>query len=533
MLLIANNREDNTDDKIKYKMITYIKYKTRILLVAFLPVFSHAFATVKLPAIFSDHMVFQQKSKVTMWGWADPREKIIVTGSWSNKNVSAVTDTDGKWKLILNTPAAGGPYSVKIRGKNTIELKDVLIGEVWVCSGQSNMVFSLKASNKAKEEIAVANFENIRFFSVKRQYGQEEFKDAPGSVWLKTSPETAPSFSAVAYYFAKKIHQQLNVPVGIVYAAWGGTPAEAWAPFSTLKSDSVLYLPIKRWKEMYVTVGKDSMAYHLALDKWKAARKSGDSIKLKKPEEPATLISYNRPWRESSVLFNGMINPVIPYTIKGVLWYQGESNVSHANEYYHLFSSMIKGWREKWNIPNLPFYFAQIAPFNYSKMDAAAQLRDAQYQVMKNVSNTGMAITVDVGEMRDQHFNRKKEVGDRLALIALVKDYGYKKINYKGPEIKNVFIENGKTVLEFESSSELKSGDDTLKGFEIGYRTSSGDSTIFIKALATLEGNKVIVWNDKVKEPLEVRYAWLLAGEANLFDKEKLPAFPFKIKIKK
>ncbi|MGI8584307.1 MAG: sialate O-acetylesterase [Chitinophagaceae bacterium] len=502
-------------------------YKIKFLLQIFLmPAFMHAFSNVKLPAIFSDHMVFQQKSKVAMWGWADPREKIIVTGSWSNKNFSTITKSNGEWKVMVNTPAAGGPYSVKIRGQNTIELKDVLIGEVWVCSGQSNMVFSLNSSYKAKEEIAVADFENIRYFSVKRQYGREEFKDAPGSVWLKTSLETAPSFSAVAYYFAKKIHQQLNVPVGIVYAAWGGTPAEAWAPSSTLKSDSVLYLPIKRWKEMYVTVGKDSVAYRAALDKWNSARKSGDSIKLKKPEEPATVISYNRPWREPSVLFNGMINPVIPYTIKGVLWYQGESNVSYANEYYHLFSSMIKGWREKWNNLNLPFYFVQIAPFNYSKMDAAAQLRDAQYQVMKNISNTGMAVTVDVGEMKNQHFTRKKEVGERLALIALAKEYRYKKINYKGPEIKNAYVENGKVILEFESSFLLMA--DTLKGFEIGYRISSGDSTIFIKALATLEGNKVIVWNDKVKEPLEVRYAWLLAGEANLFDKEGLPAFPFR-----
>ena len=492
------------------------------------------FADVRLPAIFSDKMVLQQKSNVTVWGWADAGEKITITPSWRmEKSFNAKADASGNWKIIMPTPSAGGPYLLKIKGKNVIELKDVLVGEVWVCSGQSNMVFSLKSSKNAKAEIALANFPTIRYFSVKRQYGPQEFKDAPGSQWEKTSSETAGSFSAVAYYFAKKINQQLNVPVGIVYAAWGGTPAEAWAPSSTLKSDSALYMPVKRWKEMYVTVGKDSIAYHAALDKWNAARKSGDSIKLKKPVEPPTLISYNRPWRQPSVLFNGMINPVIPYTIKGVLWYQGESNVSYANEYYHQFSNMIKGWREKWNNKDLPFYFVQIAPFNYSKMDAAAKLRDAQYQVMKNIPHTGMAVTIDVGEMKDQHFTRKKEVGERLALIALAKDYGYKKINFKGPEIKNAISENGKTFLEFESSSTLKVGSDTLKGFEIGYRSSLGDSVLFVKANAKIDRNKIIVWNDEHKQPAEVRYAWLLAGEANLFNKEGLPAFPFRKKINK
>jgi sialate O-acetylesterase len=182
----------------------------------------HVFATVKLPAVFSNGMVLQQKSKVAIWGWAKSGEKVTVTTSWLKQAVSTTATANGKWKLLLNTSIAGGPYTIKVSGENVIELKDVLLGEVWVCSGQSNMVFSLKASYKAKEEIAKADFLNIRYFSVQRQYGPEEFEDAPDSKWQKTSPETAPSFSAVAYYFAKKIHRQLNVPIGIVYAAWGG-----------------------------------------------------------------------------------------------------------------------------------------------------------------------------------------------------------------------------------------------------------------------------------------------------------------------
>jgi sialate O-acetylesterase len=192
---------------------------------------------------------------------------------------------------------------------------------------------------------------------------------------------------------------------------------------------------------------------------------------------------------------------------------------------------MIKGWRDRWNDEKLPFYFVQIAPFNYSKMDEAAQLRDAQYLVSKNIPNTGMAVTVDLGDMKNQHFTRKKEVGERLALIALAKDYGDKKINFKGPEIKNAINEKGKAILEFETFSSLKTDSDSLKGFEIGYRASSNDSVVFVKAHAKLEGNKVIVWNNDHKEPVEVRYAWLLAGEANLFDKEGLPAFPFRIRL--
>jgi sialate O-acetylesterase len=393
------------------------------------------------------------------------------------------------------------------------------------------MVFSLKADANAKAEIPKADYPAIRYFSVKRQYGPQEFEDCEGSAWAKTSPETAPGFSAVAYYFAKKIHQQLHVPVGIVYAAWGGTPAEAWTPASALKSDAELNVYIERWKNMYLTVGKDSMAYQNALDSWEKTRKTGDSNKVKKPAEPATLVSFNRPWREPSVLFNGMINPVIPYAFKGILWYQGESNVSYADEYFHLFSSMINSWRERWNNQkDLPFYFVQIAPFGYSNMDAAARLREAQYQVMQQLPHTGMAVTVDVGEMKDQHFTHKKEVGDRLAMIAFANDYGDKKIVYKGPEIKNAFTENEKVILEYKSSALTFKGDG-LKGFEIGYAPLGTDSLQYVKADAKLEGAKVIVWNEKVRQPKEVRYAWLLAGEANLFDKEGLPAFPFRQKV--
>ena len=509
-----------------------ISFYILIMLIGAVHITANVFANVKLPAIFSDKMVLQQQSKVAVWGWADPGERIIIIGNWSAKSVSVTADASGNWKGWLQTPKAGGPYKVKITGNNSVELNDVLLGEVWVCSGQSNMVFSLKSSYNANEEIQKADYPNIRYFSVKRQYGMQEFKDAPGSAWEKTSSETAPSFSAVAYYFAKKIHKYLNVPVGIVYAAWGGTPAEAWTPKDVLLSDNSLSVYIDRWKKIHENVGKDSVEYHIALRRWEKNKIHPDSTKIKKPSEPQTLIYYKRPWREPGVLFNGMINPVIPYGIKGFLWYQGESNIGYANEYYHLSGAMINSWRSKWNSLNLPFYFVQLPAFGYNNLDAAARLRESQYQVTEKVPNTGMAVTLDVGNMKDIHPTRKKEVGERLALIALAKNYGAKKIIYKGPEYKKVYTEKGKVIIEFDTyDSALKMHGDTLKGFEIGYTLPNSDSMIYVHADAKIESNKVIVWNYKVKQPLEVRYAWLLIGEANLFNKEGLPAFPFRKKV--
>ena len=484
-----------------------------------------AIANIKLPAIFSDKMVLQQQAKVAFWGWAEPGEEISIRDSWSSKTTKTVTSKSGYWKTDLQTPKAGGPYTIIVTGRNTIELKDVLIGEVWVCSGQSNMVFSLKSDADAKTEIPKADYPTIRYFSVERQYGPEPFADCPGSTWKPTTPGVAPSFSAVAYYFAKKIHEQIKVPVGIIYAAWGGTPAEAWTPGDVLKNDPTLSAYFDRWKNIQEKVGTDSTKYFSDLNNWRK-----DSTSSKKPGEPQTYYYFKRPWREPGVLFNGMINPVIPYGIRGILWYQGESNVSYANEYFQLFSGMIKSWREKWNRPtDIPFYFVQIAPYGYNNLDAAAQLREAQSQVAKQIPNTGMAVTVDVGNIKDIHFTQKKKVGERLALIAMVRDYGLDRIVYEGPSCKKASVKNKEVVLDFGNASLSVDGTE-LNGFEIGYRSGGSDSLLFVKAKAKVQGNNVIVWSDAVAQPLEVRYAWLLAGEANLMNKEGLPAPPFRIK---
>jgi sialate O-acetylesterase len=519
--------------------------------LALLLVSSHASAHIKLPAIFSDHLILQQKTKAQFWGWADPGEKITLQAGWPAKAVTTQTDPSGKWTLQVQTPSAGGPFVLTIKGSNSdsVQLHDVLIGEVWLCSGQSNMVFSLKGAKNAKEEIAAADFPAIRYFSVTRQYASHDFDDSPGATWEKTTPKTAPGFSAVAYFFAKKIHRQMNVPVGIVYSAWGGTPAEAWTPAPAMEKDTILARYFTRWKYIQDNVGKDSAAWHEALAKWHQAHPGVDSADTKKtddqfapsgdskkPAEPQTHYYFVRPWREPGVLFNGMIQPVIPYSIKGVLWYQGESNVNYSDEYYRLMDAMIQSWRAHWGTSarpaNFPFYVVQISAFGYASLDNAARVREAEYEIMKKIPNTGTAVTADLGNMKDIHYTRKQEVGDRLARIALARDYGDKKLVYKGPEAKKAFAENGKVTIAFEpSAAALAAGDGMIKGFELGYPAPSGDSILYTSAAAKIEGDKIIVWNEKISNPVEVRYAWLLVGEANLFNKEGIPAFPFSIKI--
>jgi sialate O-acetylesterase len=488
-------------------------------------------AAIKLPSLFGNHMVLQQKSKVPIWGWASPGENISIEVSWQKNKVHTKTDASGHWKIELETPKAGGPYQININGENSIQLNDILIGEVWLCSGQSNMTFPLKYSDSAKQEIAKADFPAIRYFGVKHQYGEEPFNDCKGE-WQITSPQTAASFSAVAYYFAKKIHTQLDVPIGIVCSAWGGTPAEAWTPKEVLQKDDSLQFFLRRWKEIPQKVGADSIRYNLALQQWEEEKKSGNDTP--KPDKPRDFYYYSQPWCQPSALFNGMIHPLIPFCFKGILWYQGESNVSESNLYQNLFTSLIKSWRKRWEKEGtktqLPFYFVQIAPFGYGNLEAAAELRQAQYDVMKTVDNTGMAVTIDLGDMNNIHFTHKKEVGERLAFIALAKSYAYKNVIYKGPVCNKISKVNNKLELRFDQKL-FTIDEEKPQGFEIGYKDPSSDSMRFVKAQSIVKHNEVEVWNDTVKVPLVVRYAWLDAGEANLINQSKLPAYPFEKRV--
>lgn len=504
-------------------------HTTLILLVCTVLFFCYdGNAAVKLPALFGDHMVLQQKATVPMWGWGSPGEEISIEVSWQKNKIYTRVDQSGNWEIELQTPLAGGPHQIKLKGENFIEINDVLIGEVWLCSGQSNMTFPLKYSDSTKQEIAKADLPAIRYFGVKHQYGTEPFQDCKGE-WQITSPATAASFSAIAYYFAKRVYHDLNTPVGVVCSGWAGTPAEAWTPKPVLEKDDALNYFIQRWNEILKKVGADSVKYHLAVQHWEEQRKSRNTD-LSKPEEPRSYYYYSKPWCEPGALFNGMIHPLIPFYFKGVLWYQGESNVSESDLYQNLFTVLIRSWRKQWSDKNyqqvLPFYFVQIAPYGYGNLEAAAKLRQAQYEVMKTVEYTGMVVAIDVGDMKNIHFTHKKEVGDRLALMALAKSYGFKNLIYEGPGCTGISKLNNKLELRFNQPL-FTINNEKVRGFEIGYKNPDDDSIVFVHAEAVIQNNKAVVWNHQVTKPLFVRYAWLEAGEANLVNRSGLPAFPF------
>ena len=441
--------------------------------------------------LFSDHMVLQQKTKVNIWGWSSPGQKINISGSWG-KQASTSTAADGKWKVKLATPAAGGPYSITIRTtESNITIKDVLIGEVWLASGQSNMDIPLKGwppgdtiFNSA-QEISNAVYPKIRLMKVPFKISTTPL-DSAGGKWKVSSPETAGDFSAIAYFFARKLYQKLNVPIGIIQSSIGGTPVEAWTS-----------------KGFLTKVGD----FNKKID---AQEELPNSSKL----------NSNSP----TVLFNAMINPLIPYTIKGIIWYQGESNVGRAGQYKYLFPNLIKDWRDKWG-SELPFYYVQLAPYIYTAADQHEQsqkLRDAQRYALR-LPKTGMVSTLDIGYLKTAHPPHKQEVGERLARFAFKNQYGEKYLVASGPLYKKTTVSGTNLIIEFESiGSGLTASAKGLDNFEI-----AGTDKVYVKAEAKIVNNKVVVNNASVTAPLYVRYAWSDSSSGTLFNKEGLPAATF------
>lgn len=475
-------------------------------------------AEVTLPAVISDHMVLQRQSDVVLWGRTDQRKGVTVTTSWNNKKYRAKPDAQGKWNVFVSTPKAGGPFRITFDDGEKRVLEDILIGEVWLCSGQSNMEFKLTRSAGAKEEISRADYPNIRFFNLKRQFGNQPFADTPGSAWVPTTPGLAGSFSAIAYYFARKVHQQTGVPIGIISGSWGGTPAEAWVPPALLQNDPQIAVARQRWQEWVQDSAKDNQAYTAA--------------RTPKPAYPESLYMTTRPHREPGVLYNGLIHPIIPYTLRGFLWYQGESNIRWATEYEHLLTQMILGWRNAWNKEQkhklgLPFYQVQIAPFAYSNMHDASVVRQAQQNIAHHLEHAGLAVTADVGNMEDIHPLRKKEVGERLAFLALAKEYGFKEVVYSGPVYTHSTREGNKIRLHFEQvAGALQTAGGAVTGLEI---SDASRPAAFKEAQARIEGKTVLVWHDDVPEPHGVRYGWGdQIGKCSLANEAGLPAAPFR-----
>jgi len=439
------------------------------------------FADVRLPAVIGPHMVLQQKAEVTIWGWCDAAEKVKLKPGWDTATYTTTGSSSAKWSIKLMTPAAGGPYEIVVNGNNKIVLDDIMIGEVWLCSGQSNMEMSVNWGLPYQDEVVNATDKNIRFFYIPKttaDYPQDDVKAG----WTICNPEDMKRFSAAAYFFGKTIRQNLNVPVGLINASWGGTPAEVWTPTESINNNPAL----------------KQAAARLSPSNW----------------WPVT----------SAATYNGMINPILKYAIAGAIWYQGEANVKTASTYQELLSTMISSWRNAWQ-KEFPFYFVQIAPYaGYGDSSSSAFLREAQTKAL-STPKTGMIVITDlVDNINDIHPKMKKEVGIRLANYALSETYGRQGIVYKSPFYKNMKIEKDRIRIYFDNADKgLMSKGNTLTEFFI-----ASDDENFVPANAKIENNTVVVWNENIKKPVAVRFAFRNAAMPNLFSKEGLPVNPFR-----
>lgn len=478
-------------------------------------------AQVKLPALVADNMVLQQNSKVNLWGWAAPNEKINIELGWQNTPVEITANADGNWKTAVSTPQGGDKsYSITLQASNKIVLHNVLIGEVWICSGQSNMYFPVGKEEGTwktgvknyEEELKNASYPNIRLFTVATNASPKPLDDVTGS-WKECSPANVYTFSAVAYFFGRELYQKLNVPIGLISTSWGGTKAEAWTAQDVLEANTD-FLPILEQDAQNEKIYQEKLeAYYLNLKKERIANTNDLSkIQLKKPKKEANKTSY--------VLYNAMLHPVINYTMKGVIWYQGESNAEKAFLYRSLFPAMVKSWREEWKQGDFPFYYVQIAPHKGQNPD----IREAQLIASKTILNAGMVVTTDVGNATNIHPIDKQTVGYRLGLIARAKTYGENKLVYSGPVYNHLKIKKDKIQLFFDAAdSGFKKTPAALKEFEI-----AGEDQVFYPAEAKIEGKTILVFSSKVKNPAAVRFAWKAVPEPNLFNNENLPASPFR-----
>jgi sialate O-acetylesterase len=483
-----------------------------------------ALAMVRLPSVIGDNMVLQQKRRDPIWGWADPEEKVTV--SVDGRSESTTADSEGRWKVSLPELPAGGPYEITVAGKNSITLRNVLVGEVWVCSGQSNMEFPVVGAKNGQEEANAANDPQIRLFTVRKTVAEQPRVDTVGQ-WQECNPQTAPWFSAVGYFFGRDLRTSLSVPVGLIHASWGGTPAESWTSRPVLDRDPELrYLP-ENWDRMIADhlFAKDH--YDRQLAEWKreadAAQKDG-KLAPAKPEEPQDPLV--NPWLPAS-LYNGMIAPLIPFGIRGAIWYQGESNAGRAYQYRHLFPTMIRNWRDAWGEGDFPFLFVQLANFTDPPKEPGesdwAELREAQLMTL-SLPKTGMAVAIDIGEAADIHPKNKQDVGHRLALAAQKEAYG-RNVVYSGPTYDSMRIDGDRARLKFKNigGGLISAGNAPLKGFAI-----AGNDHRFVWADAVIDGDSVVVRSDAVSAPVAVRYAWANNPVCNLCNKEGLPASPFR-----
>jgi len=504
-------------------------------------------ADVKPNPLFTDGAVLQRGQPVPVWGTARDGEKVTV--EIDSQKVST-TAANGNWSVNLKPLKEGGPHTMKITGDNAVTVNNLLVGEVWVCSGQSNMEFKFSNAASAKEEGPKATFPKIRMFTVKKTTSIKPLTEAVGS-WVECSPETVGGFSAVGYFFARDLFQKLGVPVGMIHTSWGGTPAQAWTSLEGLGTDPELkgYVDsanqklanhdaivaaypakleqfntqLKEWNE---TVGK---TYQETVKAWNEATAQAKQAGQPLPPKPAPATPQPKAPAgpgggsgDPASLYNGMLAPVIPYGIKGAIWYQGESNARNSKQYRTLFPAMIADWRARWKQGDFPFLFVQIAPFS----GQPPEIREAQFLTLAKVKNTAMAVTTDVGDAKNIHPTRKEPVGQRLALAARALAYG-EKIEYSGPLYDSMKAKSGKIALGFKHvGGGLLAKDGELKGFTI-----AGEDKNFVPAQAKIEGATIVVSAEGVSNPKAVRYGWENVPDVNLYNKEGLPASPFRTDV--
>jgi len=485
-------------------------------------------AELKLPAIISDHMVLQQKQSNPIWGWDTPGTKVTVTFAGQTKSAEAAAD--GKWTVKLDPVEANAqPQTIAIAGSTSKEIQDVLVGEVWMCSGQSNMGFTLQQDWNGDLEAAASKLPNLRLIKVPNVGSQEAQKDFAGK-WAASSADSAKPFSAVGFLFGRYIHLIVGVPVGLIDNSWGGSAAEAWVPRAVLEKDPRFKLLMENTvkHEAELQLPKAQEDYAKAMADWKDATtkaKAEGKPAPRVPESPeAWLTGRARPGN----IFSGKLFPTLPYGIKGVVWYQGESNAGRAYEHLDLFPLLIEQWRKEWAEGDFPFYWVQLADHHAEVAtpgDASwAELRESQTKTMK-VPNTGQAVIIDLGEGKDVHPRNKHDVAARLVRWALVKDYGMT-LPYRSPEFKSVEFDGAKATVTIDCfGSFLRPFDvEEARGFAV-----CGEDKVWQWAKGKIvEKDKVELSCDAVAKPVAVRYAWADNPVCNLFSNDGLPVTPFR-----
>lgn len=468
--------------------------KIQGLLVLTLLCGNTAGAQVKLASLFTDNLVLQQKATVAVWGWATPGKIIALRPSWSEKTATAKADAGGRWKALLTTPSAGGPYQLSVSGDGSLQLNNILIGEVWICSGQSNMEMPMKGFKGqpvlgSNEAILHSTHPAIRIYTVPRGAATTPQQNSKPSDWKEAAPEAISNFSATAYYFGKTMAELLKVPIGLINISYGGSPVESWMAAEALQA----------FPEIKV---------------------------------PGALDSFQSPNRTPTTLYNAMLHPVIGYGIRGMIWYQGESNYDRPDQYETLFPAAVQQWRRVWGQGGFPFYFAQIAPYNYGQLPPyhtggkynSAYLRDAQRKAAGRIPNAAMAVLLDAGEEDNIHPGRKKVAGERLALLALAKTYGWKGIGAESPAYDTLVVANGIAEVKFRNAPNwLTAYGKELRLFEI-----AGKDKQFYPARAVINRSSVMVSSPAVKEPVAVRYAFRDFTKAELFGTDGLPVSSFR-----